>query len=152
MSYYTHLECSACGKEHESDIIQTVCKKCSKPLFARYNLAAVKEAITRQDLKGREASMWRYIELLPLKNRKNIVSLCEGWTPLISTNRLGEKIGLKNLWIKDEGVIPTGTFKARGLSMAISKAKELGITKVALPSAGNAAGSIAARWVHTAAG
>ena len=124
--------------------MQTVCKKCGKPLFARYDLEAVKESLTKRELVGREASMWRYYELLPVKNRKNIVTLGEGWTPLIHTKSLGQSIGLPDLWIKDEGIIPTGSFKARGLGMAISKAKELGIKSVALPSAGNAAGAMAA--------
>ncbi|MBD3206580.1 threonine synthase [Candidatus Bathyarchaeota archaeon] len=144
MSYYSHLECSSCGELHDADKIQTVCEKCGKPLFSRYNLEEVKEAVTRRELVARESTMWRYTELLPVKHRKNIVNLGEGWTPLTSTKRLGEQIGLKDLWVKDEGIIPTGTFKARGLSMAISKAKELGITRVALPSAGNAAGAMAA--------
>jgi len=144
MSQYTHLECSACGKKHDADRVQTVCKKCGKPLFARYDLEAVKESVTRRELVAREASMWRYYELLPMKHRKNIVTLGEGWTPLTPAPSVGKEIGLKNLWIKDEGIIPTGSFKARGLGMAISKAKELGITSVALPSAGNAAGAMAA--------
>jgi len=144
MSYFTHLECTACGESHDADKVQTVCKKCGKPLFARYDLEEVKEAVTRRELVGREATMWRYWELLPVKSRRNAVCLGEGWTPLVHTPRLGERIGLNDLWVKDEGIIPTGTFKARGLSMAISKAKELGITRVALPSAGNAAGAMAA--------
>jgi threonine synthase len=144
MSYYTHLECSSCGKLHDADKIQTVCEKCGKPLFSRYSLEEVKEAVTRRELVGRESTMWRYRELLPVKHSRNIVNLGEGWTPLTPTKRLGEEIGLEDLWVKDEGIIPTGTFKARGLSMAISKAKELGITRVALPSAGNAAGAMAA--------
>ncbi|MBN2335833.1 threonine synthase [Candidatus Bathyarchaeota archaeon] len=144
MSYFTHLECSACGEKHEANKIQTVCKKCGKPLFARYDLEAVKEEVTRRELVSREATMWRYWELLPVKQRRNVVCLGEGWTPLTYTPRLGDEIGLKDLWVKDEGIIPTGSFKARGLSMAISKAKELGIKRVALPSAGNAAGSMAA--------
>jgi threonine synthase len=144
MSQFTHLECSSCGEKHESDKIQTVCKKCGKPLFARYDLEAVKNSLTKSELIGREATMWRYFELLPIKNRKNIISLGEGWTPLTETPKIGTKIGLKNLWVKDEGIIPTGSFKARGLGMAVSKAKELGIKSVALPSAGNAAGAMAA--------
>lgn len=144
MSQFTHLECSACGTKHEADKIQTVCKKCGKPLFARYDLEAVKESVTRRELVGREASMWRYFELLPVKDRKNIVSLGEGWTPMTSALSLGKSIGLPDLWIKDEGIIATGSFKARGLGMAISKAKELGIKSVALPSAGNAAGAMSA--------
>ncbi len=144
MSYYTHLECTACGETHVADEVQTVCKKCGKPLFAKYDVEKIKDSVTRRELVGRKASMWRYFELLPVKERRNIVSLGEGWTPLTHVSRLGKEIGLKNLWIKDEGIIPTGTFKARGLGMAISKAKELGIKSVALPSAGNAAGAMAA--------
>jgi threonine synthase len=144
MSQFTHLECSSCGEKHDSEQIQTICTKCGKPLFARYDLEAVKDLLTKQMLVGREASMWRYFELLPVKNRENIVSLGEGWTPLTHAPKVGAEIGLSNLWIKDEGIIPTGSFKARGLGMAISKAKELGINSVALPSAGNAAGAMAA--------
>jgi len=144
MSYLTHLECSKCGARHEADKIQTVCTKCGKPLFARYDLEAVKEALSKEDLVGRESTMYRYWELLPVKDRRNVVSLGEGWTPLTPTPRLGEAVGLERLWVKDEGIIPTGSFKARGLSMAVSKAKELGVRVLALPSAGNAAGAMAA--------
>jgi len=144
LSYLTHLECSKCGKRFDADRLQTVCDACGKPLFARYDLDAAGAALTKRMLVGREASMWRYFELLPVRDRRNIVSLGEGWTPLTAAPRLGGEIGLPHLWIKDEGVIPTGTFKARGLAMAISKAKELGVKRVALPSAGNAAGALAA--------
>ena len=144
MSYFTHLECSKCGKSFDADKVQTVCDACGKPLFARYDLDAVGEAVSPPDLVGREASMWRYWELLPVKERKNVVTLGEGWTPLTSVGRLGQAVGVPDLWVKDEGIIPTGTFKARGLAMAVSKAKELGSKRLALPSAGNAAGSIAA--------
>ena len=144
MSYFTHLECSKCGHWHDINKVQTVCVECGKPLFARYDLEALKSDVSPADLVGREASMWRYWELLPVKNKANKVSLGEGWTPLTQVKHLGKAIGLPDLWIKDEGIIPTGTFKARGLAMAVSKAKELGIKKIALPSAGNAAGAMAA--------
>ncbi len=144
MSYLTHLECSKCGSKHDPDKVQTVCTECGKPLFSRYDLESIKKVITPKDLVGREASMWRYWELLPVKDQRNKVSLGEGWTPLTPVERLGESIGIRDLWIKDEGIIPTGTFKARGLAMAVSKAKELGIKKLALPSAGNAAGAMTA--------
>ena len=144
MSYFTHLECSKCGHWHDINKVQTVCVECGKPLFARYDLEAVKSDVSPADLVGREASMWRDWELLPVKNKANKVSLGEGWTPLTQVKHLGKAIGLPDLWIKDEGIIPTGTFKARGLAMAVSKAKELGIEKIALPSAGNAAGAMAA--------
>ena len=113
-------------------------------MFARYDLDKLRNTLTRRQFVAREASMWRYWELLPVEKRKNAVSLGEGWTPLTHTPRLGEELDLPDLWVKDEGIIPTGSFKARGLSMAISKAKELGIKRVALPSAGNAAGAMAA--------
>ena len=144
MSQLTHLECSKCGERHDADQVQTVCKQCGKPLFARYDLGRAKETLTKRELVGRVSSMWRYREILPVRRSENVVTLGEGWTPLIPTRRLGESLGLKNLLVKDEGIIPTGSFKARGLSAAISKAKELGIKRVALPSAGNAAGAIAA--------
>jgi threonine synthase len=144
MSQLTYLECSKCGERHDADQVQTVCKQCGKPLFARYDLERAKETLTKRELVGRVSSMWRYREILPVRRSENVVTLGEGWTPLIPTRRLGESLGLKNLLVKDEGIIPTGSFKARGLSAAISKAKELGIKRVALPSAGNAAGAIAA--------
>jgi len=144
MSLMTHLECSRCGTRHEADELQTVCRKCGKPLLPRYDLEAAKKSLTKEALVGRVSSMWRYLELLPVRRKENIVSLGEGWTPLTPAKRLGESLGLSNLLIKDEGLMPTGSFKARGLSAAVSRAKELGVTRVALPSAGNAAGAMAA--------
>jgi threonine synthase len=144
MSQLTHLQCSKCGERYDADQVQTVCKKCGKPLFARYDLERAKETLNKRELVGRVSSMWRYREILPVRRSENIVTLGEGWTPLTPTHRLGESLGLKSLLVKDEGIIPTGSFKARGLSAAISKAKELGVKRVALPSAGNAAGAIAA--------
>lgn len=138
------LECSRCGRVHDAGEVQTVCRSCGKPLFPRYDLEAVKDALTRRDLISREASMWRYWEMLPVRDRENLVSLGEGWTPMTETPRLGEELGLRELYVKDEGLIPTGTFKSRGMSAAVSKAKELGITRLALPSAGNAAGAMCA--------
>jgi len=144
LGYLTHLECSKCGRRFDADRLQTVCDACGKPLFARYDLDAVAEALKKRMLVGREASMWRYFELLPVRDRRNIVSLGEGWTPLTAAPRLGEEVGVADLWIKDEGIIPTGTFKARGISAAISRARELGVRRVAMPSAGNAAGAVTA--------
>jgi len=144
LSYLTRLECSKCGRRFDADRLQTVCDTCGKPLFARYDLDAVAEALEKRMLVGRDASMWRYFELLPVRDRRNIVSLGEGWTPLTAAPRLGEEVGVADLWIKDEGIIPTGTFKARGISAAISRAKELGVRRVAMPSAGNAAGAVTA--------
>ena len=144
MSYLIRLECSKCGKTFDPDKVQTVCDRCGKPLLARYDLDAVGKIIDRGSFRGHESSMWRYRELLPVKAEKNIISLGEGYTPMIRAAKLGERLGVKDLWIKDESQIPTGTFKARGLSAAVSKAKELGVRCMAIPSAGNAGGALAA--------
>jgi threonine synthase len=144
MSQITHLECSKCGAKYDVEQIQTVCNKCGKPLFARYDLEKIKEMLTKRELVGRVSSMWRYREILPVRKLENIVTLGEDWTPLTPTPRLSECLGLRNVLVKDEGVIPTGSFKARGLSAAVSKAKELGVKRVAIPSAGNAGGAMAA--------
>ncbi|MGQ9680444.1 MAG: threonine synthase [Candidatus Bathyarchaeia archaeon] len=144
MSYLATLECSQCGRTFNPDRVQTVCDRCGKPLLARYDIESVKLRLSKGDLIHREGSMWRYFEVLPVKDRRNIITLGEGWTPLTPASRLGSLLGVSSLFIKDEGVMPTGSFKARGLSAAISKAKELGVKRVALPSAGNAAGAISA--------
>jgi threonine synthase len=144
LSYLIRLECSKCGKAFDPDKVQNVCDRCGKPLLARYDLKAVGNAIERGSFKRRASSMWRYRELLPVRDERNIVSLGEGYTPMIRAAKLGDRIGVKDLWIKDESQIPTGTFKARGLSAAVSKAKELGVKRMAIPSAGNAGGALAA--------
>ena len=131
------LECSKCGKTHPHTVPQNVCHACGKPLFARYSLA---EAPKREELSSRAPTLWRYRELLPVGDAANIVSLGETMTPLIHAKRLGATIGgLREVWIKDESRLPTGSFKARGLAMAVSMAKALGVTQLAIPSAGNAA-------------
>jgi len=142
LSYLTHLECSECEKQHDADKVQTVCDGCGKPLFTKYDLDVVSGALTKVMLVGREASMWRCFQLLTVRERRNIVSLGEGWTPLTAATKLGEEIGVSGLCIKDEAIIPTGTFKARCPSAAISKAKELGVRRIALPSGGNAANGL----------
>jgi threonine synthase len=109
-----------------------------------YDLAKAKSALSKASLAGRCASLWRYRELLPLRDDANLISLGEGYTPLLNAKKLGGGLGLRQLWIKDEGQNPTGSFKDRGLSLAISRAKELGVKKAAIPSAGNAGGSFAA--------
>jgi len=142
-----HLEklvCSKCGREFSPDEPQTICEKCNAPLLPIYDLESVKDALSKEDLKGRRTDMWRYRELLPIKDERNIVSLGEGLTPVLKLEKLGEKLGIKNLYTKDDGLIPTGTFKARGLAMAVSKAKELGLKKLAMPTAGNAGAALAA--------
>ena len=113
-------------------------------MLVRYDIEAAKTAFAKSDLAGRVASLWRYRELLPLQSNTNLISLGEGYTPLLEAKKLGAELGLQQLWIKDEGQNPTGSFKDRGLSLAISRAKELGVKKAAIPSAGNAGGSFAA--------
>src|SRR5207248_8858841 len=114
-----------------------------RPLYPRYDLRAAAAAVSHDDLPGRVASMWRYREFLPVSDDRFVVTLGEGWTPLLPCPRLGGELGMERLWVKDEGQMPTGSFKARGLSMAVSRAKELGATSLAIPSAGNAGGALA---------
>ena len=137
MTTVTHLECSACGKRREAGQLHNLCE-CGNPLLVRYDLAKAQTEWSREHLKDAPNTMWRYAPVLPV--RDSIVSLGEGMTPLLKTSRMG----LPDLWIKDEGLNPTGSFKARGLSCAISMCKELGVRKVAIPSAGNAASALAA--------
>ena len=144
MNFLTHLECTECGKKFSADKIQTFCKECDAPLFARYNLDRIKSSVDKKDLRSRYPSMWRYREFLPVKEDENIISLGEGFTPIHQLDNLGNEIGISELYMKDEGIIPTGTFKSRGLAMGVSKAKELDIERIAIPSAGNAAGALAA--------
>ncbi len=140
----THLECTRCGASYESEQPHRLSPCCEKPLYPRYDLDAIGARLTRKDLVGRPADLWRYAELLPVRDPANAVRLGEGWTPMIDTPRLAARIGVARCWVKDEGQNPTASFKARGLCMAISRAKELGITEVALPSAGNAGSATAA--------
>ncbi len=141
----THLECALCGLRHEANTLQNLCITCGKPLLVRYDLAKAAATLNRESLKTRESNLWRYREVLPVVDEANIVSLGEGWTPLFKTDRLAATLPIKlDLYIKDEGQNPTQSFKARGMTAAISMAKELGVTKLAVPSAGNAAGAMAA--------
>jgi threonine synthase len=143
-SFITHLECSKCHKEYSHLQIQTFCPDCKATLLPRYNLDAVKRQIDRADISHRKKGMWRWHELLPVLHEENQVSLGEGDTPLLSLPRLESELGLSRLFVKDESNNPTGSFKARGLAAAISKAKELGVEKVIIPTAGNAGGAMAA--------
>lgn len=136
----THLECSRCKKTHRHDQLKNLCD-CGGPLLARYDLAAAAKTLTREALRSRPATMWRYAEILP---SREAVTLGEGMTPILHAKRLGAAMGLRNLYIKDEGLNPTGSFKARGLSAAVSRAKELGVKVLATPTAGNAGGALAA--------
>ncbi len=142
--HLTHLTCTACGKEHDAAVPQNLCTACGKPLFAQYDLAAAARTLTKEALRTRVKSLWRYREVLPVKNDSDIVSLGEGFTPLLPAPRLGAQHGLQKLFIKDEAQNPTGSFKARGMTTAVSMAKQFGLKKLAVPSAGNAAGALAA--------
>ncbi len=140
-SFLTHLECSKpnCGKQYEHTRLQNLCT-CGGPLLARYDLAAAAKTMRPGALLERDTTMWRYEEVLP---PPPYVSLGEGMTPVVATPRMGARIGLENLFVKDEGLNPTGSFKARGLSAAITCAKNLGAKALAIPTAGNAGGALA---------
>lgn len=141
----THLECALCGLRHEAGVLQNLCSECGKPLLVRYDLAKASSALGKMSLEGRVSSLWRYAEVLPVADPADIVTFGEGWTPLLHADRLAATLPIKiDLRIKDEGQNPTQSFKARGMTAAISMAKELGVKKVAVPSAGNAAGALAA--------
>ena len=142
-NYLQHLECSKCGETYPHTVPQNVCTACGKPLLARYALEQVAETWKRDALLSRPASLWRYRELLPISDPANIVTLGETMTPLVHAKKLGAEFGLTQVWVKDESRLPTGSFKARGLAMAVSKAKALGLTQLAIPSAGNAATALA---------
>ena len=141
--YVTHLFCSACSKEKPANELHNLCE-CGKPLLVEHDLEEVIKTLSPESLKTRKETLWRYREVLPVVDNSNIVSLGEGFTPLFRTCALADTLGVSNLWIKDESLNPTQSFKARGMTMAVSMAKELGVEKVAVPSAGNAAGALSA--------
>src|SRR5882724_438904 len=143
MPNVSYLECSLCAQRFEANKIHNLCP-CGGALLVRYHLDAVRQTWTRGSLAQAKPDLWRYWPVLPVNRRESVVSLGEGMTPLIETKRLGAAVGARDLWVKDEGLNPTGSFKARGMSAAISMARELGITKIAVPSAGNAASAAAA--------
>jgi len=144
MSFIHHLECSACGREFPAGQVYTTCPDCRGPLLARYDLAAARAGLDRERLSRRPAGIWRWRELLPVQDPAHIVTLGEGDTPLVRLERQGARLGLPHLFVKEEGKNPTGTFKARGLSAAVSMAKELGLERLIIPTAGNAGGALAA--------
>ncbi len=143
-SHITHLECTLCGNTYSHREPIRLCPDDQKPLYARYNLAAAALTLTPDSLPPRAPNMWRYEEMMPVEESTSIITLGEGYTPLMLADRLGEALGMDSLYIKDEGVNPTGSFKARGLSAAVSMAHQLGQMKLTMPSAGNAAGAMAA--------
>lgn len=142
-SYLSGLECSRCATAYTADVLRNLCS-CGAPLLARYDLEKVTRLVSREDYSYRVHSLWRYKELLPVANPENVVTLYEGFTPLIRSHYAAKQMGMSSLWFKDEGMNPTGSFKSRRLSVAVSRAKELGATEIALPTAGNAGGAAAA--------
>jgi threonine synthase len=143
-STLTHLECGMCAATYSADQLLNLCPACGRPLLARYDLDRAAVTLTRESLAARRADLWRYEEVLPIHGDAAIISLGEGWTPLLYAARLGERIGCPATYIKDESLNPTGSFKARGLCVAVSRAYELGARELAIPSAGNAAGAMCA--------
>lgn len=144
ISYLTHLECALCNRQFDADRLWNLCPNCGKPLLARYDLETVAWAISPVEFGCREPTMWRYREVLPVRTLHHKLTLGEGWTPLVHATRLGNELDFDWVYIKDESLNPTGSFKARGLGMAIARARELGVTAVSIPSAGNAAGAMCA--------
>ena len=142
-SYLTNLECTYCGETFSADEPMRLCDKCGKVLYPRYDISTASKNFTKDLLRDRAPNMWRYFEMMPIREESNIVTLGEGFTPIFETKALGAKIGSNALFLKDEGLNPTASFKARGLSAAVSKAKELGLNKLTMPSAGNAGGAMA---------
>lgn len=143
-TYVTHLECSVCAREHSVREIHTVCTVCGKTLLARYDLHAASATLRKGELRSRAGGFWKYRPLLPVESDHAVTTLGECVTPLVAVPRTASKLGLEQLWVKDEGVLPTGSFKSRGLAMAVSRARELGLTELCIPSAGNAGGALAA--------
>jgi threonine synthase len=142
-SYITHLECGMTGERLEKDTLHNLSPK-GFPIVVRYDLEAAGKAVSKDALKDRAQDMWRFRELLPVSDSRNIVSLGEIWTPLVPLPTLARKLGGGEILVKDEGRLPTGSFKTRGLAMAVSMAKELGVRKIAMPTNGNAGAALAA--------
>jgi threonine synthase len=145
-SALSHLECSRTGARYDADVVQGV-SDAGVPLLARYDLARVAETVTRTDIAKRPPTLWRYHEVLPVRDPANVMTMGEGMTPLLPLRAYGASIGVANLLMKDEGVIPTGTFKARGAAVGVSRAAELGVKGIAMPTNGNAG----AAWAQYAA-
>ncbi len=143
-SFVSHLECANCFERYDAELVQGLCVKCQRPLWVRYDLDAVGRHFTKPMLSDRDPTLWRYRELLPVRDAAGIITLGETVTPLLAAPRLAAAFGLRELLVKDESRLPTGSFKARGMAMAISRANELGIRRVAAPTAGNAGGAMAA--------
>ncbi|MCI0398838.1 MAG: pyridoxal-phosphate dependent enzyme, partial [Chloroflexi bacterium] len=143
MSYLSHLDCSYCSGRYDADQVIRLCPECGSPLLARYDLAAAAAGLDRDEVARRPAGLWRFREMLPVRDPRFIVTLGEGGKPILKLEHLGEQLGLKHLYLKDEGQNPTGSFKALGLSVAVSRAVELGVAEFVIPTAGNAGGALA---------
>jgi threonine synthase len=144
MSYLSQLECSACGQTHNAQELHNLCVQCGSPLWVRYDLDRARNELDRDRFAARPASLWRWAELLPIDDLTQRIDLGEGGTPLLRIDRLAAQLGLSDVWVKDEGRNPTGSFKARGMAMAITRAKVLGVKEFVVPTAGNAGGAAAA--------
>ncbi|MFI7026039.1 threonine synthase [Micromonospora sp. NPDC049900] len=144
--HLTHLECPRCGTEHDAHVPQNLCV-CGSPLLARYDLAAVRRTVEPERFGLRPADLWRYRELLPVADPTYVTTLGEGWTPMLRAPAYGAEIGVDDLLVKDEGLTPTGSFKARGAAVGVSRARELGVRRIAMPTNGNAG----AAWATYAA-
>jgi threonine synthase len=144
MNFVTHLECANCGLHYDASQVHNLCTSCQRPLWVKYDLAALKKEFSKKALFGRPPTIWRYLEMLPIRDPEKIVSLVESISPILAVKRLAAEFGVKELLVKDESRLPTGSFKSRGMAMAISMAHGFGIKKVAVPTAGNAGGAMAA--------
>ena len=143
-SYLIHIECTLCGVLQDAGKVHRLCPECGGVLYPRYDLKSAAKEFDRDVLNYRDPTMWRYFELLPIIDSKNIVTLGEGFTPIFEISKVAKELNCEKLFVKDESLNPTASFKARGLSAAISKASEFGISKVTIPSAGNAGGAMTA--------
>ena len=141
--YVTHLECPKCELTYESEQPIQLCT-CGAPLLVGYDLDRVRDSLSKEVLAFRKPTLWRYRELLPIRKDENILSLGDPMTPVLPLGRLGPEVGMPHLWMKDEGLLPTGTFKARGAAVGVSRARELGIKVLAMPTNGNAGAAMAA--------
>lgn len=147
-SFLTDLLCPECGRHFDADQIQTYCSDCRSPLAPQYDLAGVRSQVTRQEVSTRKRGIWRWMEILPVRDAAFRMTLGEGDTPLVKLNRSARRLGMTDLFVKDESSNPTGSFKARGLVMAVARALELGVRAFVIPTAGNAGGALAAYAAH----
>ena len=143
-SYLTHLECSECDRIYDSDTLQTYCFECNAPLLARYDSEGIRSRVSRDEISNQRRGLWRWSSMLPVSDPSFQTTLGEGDSPLLALDRLGKMLGISNLYLKDESSNPTGTFKARGIAVAVSRAIELGVEHFIIPTAGNAGGALAA--------